>query len=837
VNFLVDPLWPWSSLWAFLSAAGPAAGAVVVGAGVAALAIPVLALRRGVPAGRALVRGGLLVALVLVVGLGFAPVGSSGGLAARALGFGLALLVVVPLALVGLTVCTYLGVPGASRRRVGVLLGLRLLAFLVVLLVLLRPAVGVPDRTQARSLLVLAVDASRSMGIQDEAGGRSRWELLLRKLRESGPLLERLRNEQQTDVELFRFGDGVTAVPGDDFGDADGQRTETGRLLRELYERREAGRPLRGLLVLSDGADNGAAPATSEAERWRKLPCPVWTFGSGSPTTPDHHSDVALTAITTAPTPVPVKGKLSVRLRVDAPGFENTTVRLRLFLDGEEVLAENRPLPLTSGNEVELKCTAPARPGEVRLKVTAEDPNNPGAPPPGDVLPANNTIETFVTVAKGGINLLYVDKRRGFEPQLVCDALARDPRIRRNTVWLSGDRPLDANAGDLFQLDRQQYDVIVFGDVTARQVRAVNPDALEAVRKQVAAGAGFLMLGGYSTFDNGDWKGTPVEDLLPVELSATRSGQVEEDVRVVPTDAGLRRFGYLLRLDDKQDPKAAWDALPPLEGVVRLGRAKGLATVLATASGGDAPVLVTANYEKGRTLAFAGDTTYRWVRSEETARMHGRFWRQVVVWLARQEEAEGNVWVKPDTRRLPARAELGFSTGVRSKGGVDLPGGSYRVEVVGPDSVRTPVAVASGPAEARGVFTKTDRPGEYRVEVRGRARDPSTGEVVSNEDRGEPAVARFLVYDEDVEMARRAADHEFLRRLAAAGGGDFRRVEELPAFLRRLLDDPLARTKPRLVVWPDWHATGRSPFLGWLLGAFVAVLAAEWYLRRRWGLA
>jgi uncharacterized membrane protein len=837
VNVIIDPLWPWSALWSYLTNAGPVAVATVLTAAALALAVPVVAHFRGGLTRRTCVRGATLVVIVLLLGLGLGPIGMSGGMAVRAQGMGLALLAIVPLALVGLTVWTYLGVPGATRRRVGVVLTLRLLAFLLVLLALLRPALGFPDVNQLRSVLLIGVDASRSMGIQDEVGNQSRWELVLRQLRDSAPLLERLRDEQQTDIVLVAFGDKVASFNPDAPSSPEGKRTETGALLRELYERREAGRPLRGLLILSDGADNGTIPALSEAGRWRNLPCPVQTFALGNPTIGQHQNDIALTAITPVPAPVPVKGKLTVKLLIDAPGFEHSTVRLRAFLDGKEVAAKDEALPLTAGNEVKLECTAPATPGEVRLRVTAEDPNRPGEPPAGDLLPANNTIETFVTVTKGGINVLYVDKRRGFEPQLICDALDRDPRIRRNTVWLSGERPLDANAGDLFQFDRQQYDVIILGDVTARQVTAVSPGALEAMEKQVYAGAGFLMLGGYSAFDNGDWQTTPVERLLPVELAEGRRGQVEEEVKVVPTDAGLRSFAYLLRLDDGKDPAAAWEKLPKLEGVVRLGPAKKLGTVLATAAGFDLPVLVSANYGKGRTLAFAGDTTHRWVRSEETARMHSRFWRQLVVWLARQEDAEGSVWVKPDTRRLPARGELRFAAGVRSKGGVDLPGGSYKVEVVGPTGVRTPVAMALSSSEAQGVFARTDAPGEYRVEVRAHARDPATREEVGNENKPEPAVARFLVYDEDLEMARRAADHEFLRKLAAAGGGEFHRADELPEHLRRLLQDPLSRTKPKLVLRPDWRSTGPSPFLGWLFGIFVALLSVEWFLRRRWGMA
>jgi uncharacterized membrane protein len=831
MNFLADPLWPWSQLWAYLSSAPPIAIAAIILAGLAAVAVPIMAYRRGQTGWRLWLRGVLFILAVLLGGAVISGLGTSTGLVARVLGAGQALLLVVPLALVGLTIWTYLGAPGATRQRIASLLILRLLAFLVILLLIVRPTLGVPDQNQVRSLLIIAADASRSMSIQDELGNQSRWDLLLRQLEKSDPILQRLRDEQQTDVQIVRFATDVADLRLDDPGEADGKHTEIGRMLRDLFARREGGRPPRALLLLTDGADNGNVPALGEASRWRSLPCPIHTFACGKPNLGDRQNDVALTSIVTEPAPVPVKGKLVVKLLVDAPGFENTTVRLRLFINDVEVKSQDEVLQLTIGNEVKIECNAPPEPGEFKVRVVAEDPARRGQPPPGDLVPSNNVIETFATAVKGGISVLYVDKRRGHEPQGICDALDRDVRIRRTTVWLTGERPVDPNAADLFELDRQQYDVIIFGDITAAAIRAIRPKALEDIAKQVDEGAGFLMLGGYNTFDNGDWKGTPIEPLIPVELDGSHPGQVEdEEVKVEPLDAGLR--SYLMRIDDSKDLKTAWGSLPKLEGIARLGRPKGKATPLAKAAGRDDLILVSGEWGKGRTLAFAGDTTHRWVRTPETALMHTRFWRRVVIWLAKQEDAEGSVWVKPDTRRLPVRGELGFSVGVRSKGGVDLAGGTYKVEIIAPGGEHIPIPTASTPNDTRGVFTRTDAPGEYRIEVQGEATDPTTNEVV----RGQTS-ARFLVFDEDLEMMRRAADHEFLRKLASSGGGDFHRVEDLPAFLQQLLSNPLARVKPKLILWPDWRSTGRSPYLWWILGAFVALLSTEWVLRRKWGMA
>jgi uncharacterized membrane protein len=833
MNVVIDPIWPWSywlTFWA--SATGDVLAAIVL-CGLMAFVLPILwQLRPHSVTPRQLVRiGGALLAMAL----GWVAVHTwsfTSAPAGRWHGLLMAALVVLPAALLGLTVATYLASPAATRRRTVAILGLRLLAFLLAGLAIVRPSLASPERNPLHSLLLIVCDHSGSMTIQDESGHQSRWELLLRTLRESGPELDQLREEQQMDVRFYKFAGEVAEFQPNDPGAADGKRTDTGAMLRDLYDQRDGQQPPRYLLLLSDGADNGSArtPPLSEAARWRGLPCPIHAFACGNPTTADRQNDVAITSLVTEPALVPSKGKLTVKLGIDAPGFENSKVRVRLFLDNEEVLARDEVLTLRNGNMIKLECNAPAKPGEVKLRVQVDDPKRKDETPSGDLFPLNNQIETYLTVTKEGISVLLVDKQRAMEPQFICDALAKDARIRVTPVWLRGGQTIDANSGDLFQFDRQPYDVIVVGDVTAAQMRAVSPQALEAIEHLVSRGSGLLMLGGYASFGNSDWQGTPIEKMLPIDFATSR-GQIEDNRKMLPTQTGLRSFGYLLRLTDDDKPEKAWETLPELEGISRLRKSnKGIETVLAESDKNE-PILITQNYGDGRVLAFAGDTTHRWVVNPQKQQMHGRFWRQMVLWLAKQENAEGSVWIKPDTRRLPVRGDLGFSVGVRSRGGVDLKDGSYTVEVVGPDGVKTPVPTARTANDDRGTFVKTDVPGEYLITVQGKAKDPSSGEVINGQ-----ASAHFIVYDEDVEMTRRAADHDFLKKLASASGGDFHRVEELPAFLRRMQSENLIRNKPKLLLRPDWRTTGRSSFLLVFFVLFVTTLSVEWLLRRRWGM-
>jgi hypothetical protein len=144
----------------------------------------------------------------------------------------------------------------------------------------------------------------------------------------------------------------------------------------------------------------------------------------------------------------------------------------------------------------------------------------------------------------------------------------------------------------------------------------------------------------------------------------------------------------------------------------------------------------------------------------------------------------------------------------------------------------------------RGIFWKTDAPGEYQIVARGWGKDSDGKPLVDLP----PAKAHFLVFQDDAEMARQGADHEFLEKLAAAGGGSFHQAVDLPMFLKDLAAQSTPQTRIKARPWPDWRKTpssrSGSAQLAALTGSgilfcfllFVTLLCAEWFLRRIWGL-
>ena len=95
---------------------------------------------------------------------------------------------------------------------------------------------------------------------------------------------------------------------------------------------------------------------------------------------------------------------------------------------------------------------------------------------------------------------------------------------------------------------------------------------------------------------------------------------------------------------------AALKAYLDSEGANKLEHLKPTAQVLAESQSGE-PLLV-ATEAGGRIMAFAGDSTWHWWM-EGFESQHKRFWRQVILWLARKDEtSDGAVWVKLAQRRF-----------------------------------------------------------------------------------------------------------------------------------------------------------------------------------------
>lgn len=721
---------------------------------------------------------------------------------------------------------------GPSRGKVGrtrrlVLTLLRIVVIVAVVLAMLRPTlVYMQTKKQAATLVVLA-DQSRSMTVPDAVGNKTRWEALQSALGDAAPALRRLQRDFELkaytfDAEVHEAAAerGKIQLPEK----PEGQQTAIGAALEDVL-RHEAGKRLLGVVLLSDGAQRAYAPRDlppqTAAARLKHLGCPLFTLPLGQSRGLGEAKDVAVKDLIANPN-VFVKNELTVSGQVKVDGYVNVDIPVQLLFETApgkmEVVAQQTVRATADGQLLPVSLSyIPQAPGECRLTLEAGQQ-------PGELVTTNNRLSTFVRVLKGGLSVLYLEGALRVEQKFIRRGLDASPDIKVDYVRIDPREPKTRPPDMADRFKPGKYDVYILGDIDAT---AFQGDELADLAKCVSRGAGLIALGGFQSFGAGGYGETPLAKVLPVGMDRLERQQPDEPLRtdlhwpgplsMQPAALGMMHFALMLA-GTRQENAARWAKLPPLEGANKFHDLAPGAVVLA-AAGLDKPLLVAHDYGDGRVMAFAADSTWRWW-------MHGyeadfkRFWRQIVLWLARKDQAqEGSVWIRLAQRRFAPSQPVEFTVGANSPSGEPLADAQYKAEVVLPDGGRRPLALARQGEQMVGSFRDTQTAGDYAIEVSATQKDQPLGS----------ARARFLVFEQDLELDNAAADAPTMESLAAMTGGQALAPEELPGLIKRLAEDTQhldVQQETKSTFWDTW-----TFFL-----TVVCVLGLEWYLRKRWGL-
>ena len=629
---------------------------------------------------------------------------------------------------------------------------------------------------------------------------QSRWEAARQLLGEAQVDLDELAEEIQ--IKIYGFSRDVTESP-DLTNEPEGEQSALGDALIEVVDQ-NADQRLAGVVLLSDGSNTSGIGPMSAARQLRGR-APVFAFGFGRETTTDTVRDVFADNIIPDSEVVFVKNRLTVKGMFTASGFADQAVPVRLKLDGVE--KARGVLNVRSGEaQTSIDLSAiPENSGDVKVTLEADVLD-------GELLPDNNQMSTYVTVLPGGLSVLYVEgKYRFWEPKFIRWAVDESPDIELSQIFVlaPSGRPNEI-PNDLFQ--RQKFDVVILGDVSADQLRLYHEQVAEMVRR----GSGLMMIGGYDSFGPGGWGDTPLQDILPVRM--TRSdGQFDEKTPFLPRDE--RHF--ILRLASTyEESQRIWKSLPPLDGGSRFAGLKRNALVLAEGPSNE-PLLVAApDVGAGRVLAMAGDTTWRWRSTEKGAEVHSRFWRQLILWLARRDEdKDAKINVSLDKRRLALGETLPLRVTVRQADGTPVPDTTVKAVVLAPDGSELPLELYPQGGAYRGNFLDTQTAGDYSITVSATSRGKDLGRTSS----------KFLVYEQNNEMRQLAAELDVLRNVAEITSGEYNSNEELPNFIRSLQDRDLNLKVTQPIyenLWDRWE----------VLIVFLGVVAAEWIIRKRHGM-
>lgn len=715
---------------------------------------------------------------------------------------------------VGVLIASYRG----SSRRVW-LITTRVLAALCVLGVLVEPAIQLRAVRKIKNRLALIVDRSTSMTLPSSAG-ITRYAQFQQLAAQSEGQLKALA--EQHVLEWYDLTGPVTdATLGTP---PKGERSDLMHGLDGALGRGN-GRPLAGMVLLSDGADNAGLEgepgklSKSALEKLAAIGVPVNTVNLASG---GAFTDIAIVDVV-ADEFAFVHNTISIEVQVEVTGIASTTVPLTLKREGDIIATQEVVLQAGKPASATFK-TKPDKIGEfvysVSVPVIA-----------GESVVANNERSFVLQVIRDKIRVLQVAGRPSWDERFLRQHLKENPNVDLISFFIlrtPNDNPMaDESEMSLipFPVDRlftselASFDVVIFQNFDYRpyQMERFLPNIAAAVKN----GLGFVMIGGEQSFGNGGYARTPIEGIVPVRLDG-QSPLVHERAQPNLTEAGRRHPVTDLGRGGSSNERV-WAALPAWFTINHVSGLVPTATALVSTDGrnGPQPVVSVMEVGEGRSMAIATDAMWRWRLSSlrdggASQRAYHRFWSNALRWLVRDPE-HSRVQVLPEKRRFEVGDDVDVSFTVRESDYQPVPYGDIDVTIENErGQAQAERLLTNEQGAARFTFRNLSG-GAYRVRAKAsqQGRDLGSGQAV------------FVIESRSMELTRAAPRADLLEQIARATGG-------------KALDPSANVFEQIATVDPEVVEVDRRRNIelwdnGWALVALVAIFAADWALRRRSG--
>jgi hypothetical protein len=699
----------------------------------------------------------------------------------------------------GLTYWTYrTTVPALSAGWRGLLGSLRFASLALICFLLLKPIVRHLNETEQPPVLAVLVDDSQSMRVVNGEAGDTSTQAVRENLR---PVLTPLLDDLPGTARVFAFDRELRALSASPLDSLtfSGARSDVGTALDGVRETLQ-GENLRGVALISDGQYNSGRNPARVADRF-SVPVHTVTVGDTSRRRDLQVRRVATNDLAYVDTEVPVR----VTLGTDDLGGNTTTVSLRRgnsVLDATDVSLP----PGTAELSVDLSYR-PEQAGLQQLTVRASAVT-------GEATTRNNVRSLSQRVLESKRQVLLL----GAAPSPSFAALRRVLNGDANTTVTARVPQKDGSfyGGPLPDtLDR--YDVIVSAGFPSDPVPN---EAVQRVARQLQDGTPGLFVLDRQT-DVGAWR-RYFSEVLPARpesvqptFSEASFAPVEAErshpvLQINGADVSLFR-----RLPPLAVPTTAWTPTPD-------------ATVLAEASrpalSQNSPLLVVRRRAGQRTAALLGTDTWRWATLPGDLASAEPLWPGLVSnllrWVATQND-DRQVRVRPVTATFEGDAPVTFTGQVYD--GSMTPVSDATVNVTITDSTGTE-------------FPHTMEPlgtGRYEVNVGALPEGTYTYSAVARQDGRSLGrdQGQFSVGALRLEYQQTRANPVLMRQIAARSGGtaySTANASSLPS------DLAASSSFSSTVVTETTEAELWRTSI--FLAVILALLAAEWTLRKRFGL-
>jgi uncharacterized membrane protein len=530
----------------------------------------------------------------------------------------------------------------SRRQRSWLIFSSGVLAAACVALAAVRPVVVEAQANLVGPRVVVLVDQSRRMKLPDGSTTRlDRAEEAVRKV------TEHFENARST---VMGFSEGALeplSLGADGKLTSRGSRSDLSAAVRELAG--AAGERPRAVVVVSDGRFSRPLAELDDAslrEAVGALGVPMHTVS----VTDDTPNDASIRGVRAAGVAV-AHQPLALTVEVGCAGeleCGRIPVHIRELRDGVA------PAELAAGvaeikdgvGTVELEITLDRAGGRV-LEISLEAPS-------GDVIPENDTRHVTFVVARDRIRLLHLAGRPTYDVRALRRWLKSDESVDVVAFFIlrdsDGDEPgapsfelalIHFPVDELFTEHLRSFDAVILQDIDAVRYRLTG--YLARLAAYVELGGGLIMVGGPSSFAGGNYAGTPLDSILPVEQP--------QDDKPFDSKAFVPRYTEAGHAAEVTRPirELLGESLPEMVGTNFLGQARPGAIVLwehpeLSVGGKNMPVLALGEAGDGRTIALSVDSTHRLAFSPMAAsvagRPYGALWDGLLGWLMRDPRYE-----------------------------------------------------------------------------------------------------------------------------------------------------------------------------------------------------
>jgi hypothetical protein len=576
------------------------------------------------------------------------------------------------------------------------------------------------------------------------------------------------------------------------------------------------GIPPAGIVLLSDGIDNATSQrAEAVLNDLGARGIPVYTVPIGLPD-PD---DVSIRNIVMQEVAFP-GDRVPIQVHIQSHGYERRTARLSVQMNDRRV--SSRIVRLEGGlqfEEIDFRVDIYEK-GAAQIDVIIE-------PFDDEVSTVNNQLTQSIQVVNEKVNVLYIEGNARWEFRYLRAILKRDPRINATFIASNAGPEIARNSPEHIERfpnkreDAFQYDLVILGDVQASFFSEEEFGLLEELIRD--RGASLLMLCG-PMHSPVSYAGTPVQSMLPVQFEADAEWEnVAESVYPVLTPEGQSSQVMTLENDVELNDRI-WSRMAPMDQLPPLQSAKPGATVLAVLSDSTDrdqgyPLVAWQRYGTGKCMSIASDRLWR-LRYKTGDKYHWRVWSQCIQFmtLSRLMGEHKRIRLETDRSIYPVDGQCRLYAHVLDDNYEPIVQPVFEVYVSNVTGGQGREMVSLRPEKSQpglyeGYFSATE-PGRYRLEAN------ENDKELSNATEFQVSPVRQELLDTNMRA-------EHLQRIADLTGGAKLRIPELSK-----LPDLINRTPVTLTLRserPLWDNL-------FLIVVLIALLGAEWILRRRYDL-